>query len=268
MLGWRPELALFIERQKEIGFVEAIVEGLDPWGDLPQALMNLKEKGMTIIPHVGGIEPIMPERIQRITRLAERLDAPFVSEHVAFVRADGVEAGHLLPIPRTEASLNVVVENIEKVKACLSVPLALENIASLLEWPGAEMTETEFFTEVLERTDTLMLLDVANVHANTTNHGGDPLSFLNRIPLDRLAYVHVAGGIGHDSLYHDTHSHPVTRPVLDILEELCRRVYVPGVLLERDDRFPTDEELSEELASIATTINRGNLRREECASGR
>src|SRR6516162_2883535 len=83
-----------------------------------------------------------------------------------------------------------------------------------------------------------------------------------RQPLERLAYVHVAGGVERLGLYHDTHAHPVTPAVLNLLAELCARASVPGVLLERDDRFPPDAELTAELGAMAEAVARGNARRE------
>ena len=85
--------------------------------------------------------------------------------------------------------------------------------------------------EILERADVGLLLDVANVYANCRNHGGDPVAYLERLPLERLAYVHVAGGSEREGLYHDTHTCTTPVAVLEILEELCARVVVPGVLL-------------------------------------
>src|SRR5207247_571044 len=125
----------------------------------------------------------------------ERLEAPFVSEHIAFVRAGGLETGHLLPVPRTREALELVVANAREAQAALPVPLALENIATLFEWPEPEIDEAAFLTEVLERADVLLLLDIENVYANARNHGYDPLEFFDRIPLQRIAYVHVGGGL-------------------------------------------------------------------------
>ncbi len=121
-------------------------------------------------------------------------ESPLVSEHVAFVRAGGREAGHLLPVPRTRAALDVLVANVAEAMAGLPVPLALEPIATLFEWPAAEIDEADFLTELLDRTGALLLLDVANVWANARNAGTDPVALLDRLPLDRVAYVHVAGG--------------------------------------------------------------------------
>lgn len=61
------------------------------------------------------------------------------SEHVAFVRAGGIEAGHLPPVSRTRESLEIVVENVLTARQTLPAPLALENIAALVEWPEGEM---------------------------------------------------------------------------------------------------------------------------------
>ena len=267
-VGWRPELALAIDRRPGLGFVEVIAE--DFFGSaLPPAVERLRERGVTVVPHgiglsLGGAEPPHPERLAALAALARRVQAPLVSEHLAFVRAGGVESGHLLPLPRTREALDVVVANVRAAQEALPVPLALENVAGLFEWPGAEMDEATFLAEVLERADVLLLLDVENVYANCRNHGADPGAFLDRLPLERLAYVHVAGGVERDGLYHDTHTYPVPAPVLDLLEELSARAEVPGTLLERDDRFPDDAELYAELDDIAAAVGRGASRRGAC----
>jgi uncharacterized protein (UPF0276 family) len=137
------------------------------------------------------------------------------------------------------------------------VPLALENIATLFEWPGAEMTEVAFVREALERTNTRLLLDVANLYANARNHGCDAIHYLDHLPLERLAYVHIAGGIARGELYHDTHAHAIPAGAIDLLEQLCARVQPEAVVLERDDHFPAEAELCAELNIIREAIARG-----------
>src|SRR5579884_2018909 len=191
-IGWRPELALAIDRRTDLGFVEVIAESIDPRRPVPPAIAALRARGVRVVPHgislsLGSAEPLDRERAKRLGDVAARLGAPLVSEHVAFVRAGGAEAGHLLPVPRTRPMLDVLTENVLAARELLPVPLALENIAALFAWPDAELDEAEFFTELLERTDTPMLLDVANVWANARNLGGDANQFLQRLPLHRLA---------------------------------------------------------------------------------
>jgi uncharacterized protein len=137
------------------------------------------------------------------------------------------------------------------------VPLALENIAALISWPGEEMTEGRFLAELVERTGVRLLIDVANLHTNHVNRGEDPATALDELPTSAIAYVHVAGGVEKDGVWHDSHAHPVTRPVLDVLAELCARTAPPGVLLERDEDFPAAEELAGELDAIRAVTAAG-----------
>ncbi|MGH8898892.1 MAG: DUF692 domain-containing protein [Egibacteraceae bacterium] len=259
-VGWRPELAAFVERRRDLGFVEVIAENVPH--TVPPALDRLHRRGVTVIPHgvtlsLGGAEEPDPKRVVRLTALAERFDAPLVSEHIAFVRSGGLEAGHLLPVPRTREALAVLVENVRRVEADLPVPLALEHIAALVEWPDAELDEAAFLTELLEGTSALLLLDLANLYASSRNHGLDPFDFLERLPLERLAYVHVAGGAERAGLYHDTHAHATPPAVLDLVAELCALTVPPGIMLERDDDYPSQDELGDELDRIAAAAARG-----------
>jgi uncharacterized protein (UPF0276 family) len=269
-IGWRPELALPIHRRVSLGFVEIVAEDFDPRDSLPEPIEVLRERGVTVIPHgvslsLGSAEPPDPGRLARLAQLAVRLNAPLVSEHLAFVRGGGVETGHLLPPLRSQESIDIIVENILMAKAALPVPLALENVATLLDWPNPEMDEAMFLSEVLERADVGLLLDVENVYANCRNLGGDALVFLRRLPLERLTYVHVAGGFERDGHYHDSHTHPVPPAVLQLLEELCAMADVPGVMLERDGDFPLGAELNSELDGIAAAVARGRNRKARCS---
>ncbi|WP_292652187.1 DUF692 family multinuclear iron-containing protein [Nocardioides sp.] len=77
---------------------------------VPQSLTDL---GVPVIAHgvtlgLAGADRPATDRLTRLAELAEVLDSPFVSEHVAFVRAsdspdplhgDVLEARHLLPPP-------------------------------------------------------------------------------------------------------------------------------------------------------------------------
>lgn len=264
-IGWRPEIADTVERLPELDWVEVVAENVCP-GHLPPALLRLRSRGVRVVPHgvslgLGGADRPSKRRLADLAERAEALAAPLVTEHIAFVRAGGAltasavqEAGHLLPVPRTWDALAVLCENVRIAQDSLPVPLALENIAAMFSWPGEELTEGQFLAELVERTGVRLLIDVANLHTNHVNRGEDPSAALDELPVESIAYVHVAGGVERDGIWHDTHAHPVTRPVLDILSDLRSRVNPPGVLLERDDDFPAGSELEAELATIRTTL--------------
>ncbi len=264
-IGWRPEIAGAVEGLDGIDWVEAVAENLCP-GHLPDSLLRLRERGVTVVPHgvslgLGGADRPDPWRLADLAARAEALGSPLVTEHIAFVRAGGeltasprLEAGHLLPVPRTRDALRVLCENVRIAQDALPVPLALENIAALIDWPDEELTEGQFLSELVERTGVGLLIDVANLHTNRVNRGEDPAKVLADLPLEAIAYVHVAGGVERDGVWHDTHAHPVPQAVLDVLADLAARVSPPGVLLERDDAFPPAEELAAELGAIRDTL--------------
>ena len=256
-IGWRREIAGVVADLRP-GFCEVIAESIpirrgqarpDP------ALADLAARGVPVIPHgvalsLGGAEPVQPKRVRRLAACAQALGAPVVSEHIAFVRAGGIETGHLLPVPRSREALDVLAANIARTRRELPVPLAVENIASFVEWPESDLTESEFLTELVERTGVLLVLDVANVYANARNRGRDPLRELTRLPVEQVAYSHVAGGREGTDFYHDTHTDRTPLEVLDLVTALRERVDTP-FMLERDGRFPPAAELFDELDAIS-----------------
>ncbi|MFJ3232050.1 DUF692 domain-containing protein [Streptomyces sp. NPDC086787] len=267
-IGWRPEIADAVEGMTGIDWVEAVAENVCP-GHPPESLLRLRERGVTVVPHgvslgLGGAERPDAARLADLAARAELLGAPLVTEHIAFVRAGGpltasprLEAGHLLPVPRTRDALDVLCENVRIARQALPVPLAVENIAALISWPGEELTEGQFLYELADRTGVRLLIDVANLYTNLVNRGEDPAEALAELPLEAIAYVHVAGGFERDGVWHDSHAHPVPEAVLDILTDLASRVSPPGVLLERDEDFPAPGELERELEAIKEAVRKG-----------
>lgn len=248
-VAWRPAIAgLLCEYAAagRLGFTEVVAENHHPDrlpADLTALCVPVVVHGVTL--GLGGADVPSAERLQRLADLATTLGSPLVSEHVAFVRAAGtpdplhgdvLEAGHLLPPPRTRESLDVVCENIGIAQAALPVPLAVENIAALFAWPEDTYTEPDFLAELVERTDVRLVLDVANLYSSALAQGRDPAAELRRFPLEAVAYVHVAGGEYRGDLYLDTHAHPMVAPVIDLLSDLADLLgdRLPGVMLERD----------------------------------
>ncbi|WP_084528549.1 DUF692 domain-containing protein [Nocardia crassostreae] len=291
-VGWRREICGIIAALEGIGFCEVIAESLavaaprkrrragvgrlignsgrravdsPPNRDVlvPEELSALIERGIRVVPHgislsLGGAEPVADERVAHLAECARALDAPLVSEHIAFVRAGGLEAGHLLPVPRTRQALDALARNISRTQRDLEVPLAVENIAALFEWPDAEFTDAEFLQELVERTGVYLLIDIANVYANARNRSRDPLTELRRLPAERIAYCHVAGGQEAGGRYHDTHVHPVPPEVLALVREFTADHAVP-LMLERDGNYPLATELLAELNAIAGESNRPSI---------
>jgi uncharacterized protein len=262
---WRPEYAQLLDpvlADRPVDCVEVMFEDLLTATELPRSLAQLRERGASILLHgatlsLGGAERPERRRVDGMARVADLVEAPLVSEHLAFVRAGGLEAWHLMPLPWTERALDVFVANVAEVQRIVDRPFAIENVAYQFEWPDGEMDEATFVSEAILRTGGLMLLDVENVRINAYNYRYDPVEFIRAMPLQRLAYVHVAGGELLQGTYRDTHSERVPEPTLTLLEILDSKTEVPHVILERDQNLPAAEQLRAELDDVDAALVRG-----------
>lgn len=260
-LGWRTELAApLIATPATTSFIEVIAEACFDGAPMSREVSGLAEiwKGR-VLPHglklsLGSADGIDVERARRLGALTRRLQAPVVSEHVAFTRGRSAEKrlreiGHLTQLPLTRTALSVVTKNVDKARRHLpDVPFLLETPAWTLRWPDDEMDEGSFFGELVESTGCDLLIDLANIYANAINSQQDPLTLLHRYPLSRVAMVHLAGGAVRNGFYVDTHAHPVPPPVFALLEALLQVTGPLPIIIERDGNFPNFAELAKELS--------------------
>jgi uncharacterized protein (UPF0276 family) len=156
-----------------------------------------------------------------------------------------------MPIPFTEAAVKHVADRIMQVQDILGERMALENVSYYLAQPGAEMTEIEFINEVIKLADCLLHLDVNNVYVNSVNHRYNAIEFLDQLPVERIAYIHIAGHYDEaEDLIVDTHGADVIEQVWQILEHTYRTHGVFPTLLERDFNYPPVAELLTEVSRI------------------
>lgn len=246
--AWRWEV---VRHRDELGAVECIPEDVAGPAGL-RDLLHLREAVPVLLHGIGmspgSAEGLDPDRVRHVARLVEAVAPPWFSEHIAFTRAGGVEIGHLAPLPFTREAVATVAANVAELQRTLAgLPLLLENIAYTLQLPGAEMTEAGFVRTVLEETGAFLLLDLENVHANASNHGYDPIEYLETLPLERVVEVHLAGGIHREGRYIDSHTRPVPEESWALLEWLAPRTSIRAVIIERDDDLPPFEELLAEV---------------------
>ena len=205
--------------------------------------LGLLAEHFPLVPHgldlsLGSADGLDRAYLRRLARVIRESRAPWWSEHIAFTRAGRTRIGHLAPLPHTEEALRVVAANVEHALDVVGVPLVLENIASPLVLPGAEMSEAEFVAEIARRTGCGLLLDVANLHAGALNNGIDAEAYFAALPPASVVQLHVAGGEWIDRTYVDSHARPVPEPVWELTRRACERFPVRAIVVERDERLP------------------------------
>ena len=162
-------------------------------------------------------------------------------------------------MPYTFEAAGITARKIREARDFLEVPIAVENVSSYAEFHVSEMTEWEFLNEVVERADCGILLDVNNIYVSSRNHGFDPFEYLNSVPAERVAQIHIAGHSKFEKYILDTHDHPVIDPVWKLYEHAIRRAGPTATLLEWDDRIPSFDEVHAEALKSKKFLARESL---------
>jgi uncharacterized protein (UPF0276 family) len=267
-LGWRGELAVgILSHLDRIDVVEVIG---DDFFDVPRkerrALQTLAAQ-VPVTLHgvsIGLASSVAVERrrLERTARLCEEVRPIAWSEHLAFVRGGGLEIGHLAAPPRCDETIAGTLENLRVAREIVGVAPQVENVATLIDPPSSSYDEASWITAIVSNSQSDLLLDLHNLHANSVNFGFDPIDFISRLPAERIRGIHLAGGrmVGKDANRRvlDDHLHDVPDPVFTLLEEVGARTMRPlTVILERDGCFPPIEVLVTQLDQAREALARG-----------
>ena len=257
-LGFRaPFLSDLFLNRPSVDFLEIMADHYMDASPQKREELDLLQAHFPLIPHglslsLGSAEGLDADYLREFAAVVNRLQSPWWSEHIAFTKAGGVDIGHLTPLPYTKEAVTVLCRNIAQAKSKINAPLILENITYAAALPGAEMTEAQFLTEIVERTGCGLLLDITNLYTNSVNHKFDPGAFLDAIPLEKVVQIHFTGGEWERGTLIDSHSRPTPPPVWELMAEVFRRAPVKGAILERDEDLPPFREIADELARART----------------
>lgn len=253
------ELAMLSPRP--VDFLEIIPENWMSIGGWRAKQMHEFSEHYPLIAHglslsIGGPGPLDLEFLKTLREFFASHHIIHYSEHLSYSHDEQGRLYELLPIPFTKEAVDYVSSRIRQVQDCLGLQIALEN-PSYYCAPGQEMSEIEFVTTILHEADCLMLLDVNNVYVNSMNHGYNPHAFIQQIPTNRIAYVHIAGHWQKEPhVLIDTHGTPVAESVWELLEFLYQQHGPQPTVLERDTAIPPLAELLTEIATIKTLQQR------------
>ncbi len=192
--------------------------------------------------------------VRRHAPIARRIGCPWVSNH-CFYSDESWSDVWSSPVQFSTRELERLVDRAQRLRQIYGVPLAHENAAYYRTCPGSSMPEEDFLAELTERADTGLHLDLHNLFTNELNHRDSGYSiarFLERIPLERVLVVHLAGGRWLDGLYHDYHDSLVPERVWELLDEVLARATPRAVVLEYEsDALRRGEDLLDTEGSVA-----------------
>ena len=235
--------AHILNRWPKVDWFEIVSENFMDTGGRPLWVLDQVAERYPIVMHgvsmsIGSADPIDREYLKKLARLAERVNARWISDHLCWTGVAGRNMHDLLPLPYTEECLRHCVERVRRVQDVLGRPLVLENPSSYVEFRSSSMPEWEFMTRLAEDADCGLLLDVNNVYVSSFNHSFDPVEYIEGIPPERVVYYHVAGHTNHGTHILDTHSDHAIDEVWKLFRRACELSGGRSTLYEWDESIP------------------------------
>ncbi|MFA7945311.1 DUF692 domain-containing protein [Pseudomonas brenneri] len=257
-LGLKSEhLAEVLATLPDIGFFEVHAENYMVAGGPFHHYLGLIREQYPLSLHgvglsIGGEGPLNHDHLARLAVLIERYQPQSFSEHLAWSSHGPVFLNDLLPLAYDDAALKRVCEHIDQVQTTLKRRMLLENPSTYLQFQRSTLDETDFISEVIQRTGCGLLLDVNNVYVSCINHQQDPLAYLDALPLHAVGEIHLAGfaedadNLG-DRLLIDNHGAPIDNAVWHLYQQALQRVGPVATLIERDNDVPALHVLQAEV---------------------
>ncbi len=262
-LGLRvPHYQHIFEKKPLVDWFEIIsenymVDGGRPLHVLDQILERYRVVQHGVALYLGSAQPLNREHLRKLKQLVRRTGTRWLSDHLCWGSVDGRYTHDLLPMPYTLEAARITAQNIRQAQDFLEIPIAVENVSSYAEYHVSTMTEWEFLNEVVERADCGILLDVNNIYVSSRNHSFDPFDYLNSVPAERVAQIHIAGHSKFEKYILDTHDHPVIDPVWRLYARAIERCGPTATLLEWDDNIPSFEEVHREALKANRYLRAG-----------
>ncbi len=242
-----PHYDDIFKHQPDIDWFEIISENFMVDGGKP--LDNLRRilERYTVVQHgvslaIGSPDALDWDYLKKLKDLTKITKTPWLSDHLCWGHLPGAHYHDLLPLPYTKETIDYVVKRARVVQDYLEIPFALENLSSYVAYTDDQMPEWEFYSEVVERADIYMMLDVNNIYVSSRNHGFDPKDYYNNLPLNRVLQIHLAGHSDHGDYVLDTHDNYVRDEVWAIYADVYPRTGGVSTLLEWDDNFISFED--------------------------
>lgn len=243
-----------LKHKDKIDWLEIAPENYICRGGKTLERLLIAKKSFPLIPHglnlsIGGTDPFDMNLINNVKKLFSVINPPWYSDHLCFNYVDKTYIHDLIPLPYKKSVAKHVADRIKKIQDIFQLPFLIENPSYYMILDN-EMSEEDFITEILEKADCGLLLDINNVYVNSQNHNYDPIKFLDNIPMERTVQVHIAGHFNTGKIIIDTHGASVITQVYKLFGELMKRCTPKAILLERDFNFPDFKELLDEMKMI------------------
>jgi len=173
-----------LDARPEVGWMEVHTENY-MGGGTPIRYLEAIRRDTPISLHgvglsLGSAEGIDAAHLERIRKVAERIEPGLMSEHIAWNIAGGEYLADLLPLPLTEEALDVVCRHVDQTQTYLKRRILVENPSTYVAFGNSIIPEWEFMAAVAARTGCGILCDVNNICVSATITAGTHQPTLQR----------------------------------------------------------------------------------------
>lgn len=250
-----------LQHQPDVDWFEAISENFMDSGGQPRYVLNQITERYPVVLHgvslsIGSTDPLNIEYLQRLKRLADEINAKWVSDHLCWTGIAGINSHDLLPLPLSEDSLRHVIPRIQQAQDILQRTLVLENPSTYISFHDSLMREAEFFSALVAETKCKLLLDVNNVYVTCFNAGCDPEDYLRDFPFHAVVQMHLAGHQHCGDHIVDTHDQPVIPEVWALFHQCWQNTNGVSTLLEWDGNVPEFDIVHQEVLKARRYMNK------------
>jgi uncharacterized protein len=209
---------------------------------------------------LGSAEGIDPAHLERIRKVAERIEPGLMSEHIAWNVVGGDYLADLLPLPMTEEALDVVCRHVDQTQTYLKRRILVENPSTYVSFGDSIIPEWEFMAAVAARTGCGILCDVNNICVSAHNHGWDAAAYIEALPAEAIGEIHLAGHsiktfADGTTLRIDDHGSCVSEEVWGLYALALKRFGAVPTLIEWDNDVPPLHVLRDEAGRATALIS-------------
>jgi uncharacterized protein len=213
----RVHFESLIATSRQVDFLQIVPEVFLGVGGRTRRSLDALHERFALLPHgvslsVGGPDPLDSRRLADLAALCAQLQAPYYSDHLCLSSVGGIETFDLIPLPFNYEAACHAATRVQRARAELGLPIALENIVYYATMPDSSWDEGRFLSAVLAA-----------------------------LPLDRTVEIHLAGHrfVPSLGLVVDDHASLVSQASIDLYEHALRSIGRPvRTLIEWDQALP------------------------------
>lgn len=196
------------------------------------------------------------ENIKNYFLCNEFLNSCYYSDHLAYSYIGDTYLSTVQPIKFTYKNLKLVANNLEKLSKNIPGKILIENIVQDTLFKENELTEAEFFNELMKCTprNVRLLFDLTNMVVTAHNNNYSFENYIHQYPFDSVESIHVSGYTEKDRLFVDSHNVDINMNQARKLAIILNKSNAKHLYVERDFNVTSFSDVARDLNLLQNIV--------------